>query len=170
MIGGVSTGMVLDLMLAGLLAAVIVYAVILNRKLAALRQGKEELRALITDFVTASESARAGMAEMRHAAENVGRDLDGMMDDAKALREDLSFLIERGSAVADRMEGDVRASRTAVGPAPVREPARAERPAKPARIARDAAPARTARDAAYDEGEPGPDAMNRLRRILEATR
>lgn len=164
MTGGLSTAMVLDLLLAGLLAAVIVYAVILNRKLAALRQGKEELRALISDFVAASETARTGMAEMRHAAENAGRNLNEVMGDAKALRDDLSFLIERGGVVADRMEQNVRASRAAPAavssPAPAREPVR-ERPATHGR---------TARDEAYDQGEPGPEAMNRLRRILEATR
>lgn len=164
MIGGLSTGMVLDLLLAGLLAAVIVYAVILNRKLAALRQGKEELRALVDDFVAASETARNGMAEMRYAAENAGRDLNEVVSDAQALRDDLSFLIERGGVVADRMEQNVRANRiapaAASGPTPPKEPVRAK-PAKPAR---------TARDDAYDQGEPGPDAMNRLRRILEATR
>src|SRR5690606_33851838 len=96
------------LLLAGLLVATIAYAVLLNRRLAALRRDKEAFRALVADFTNASEKACTGMSEMRAASETTGKALKDMMDDAQALRDDLSFLIERGGAMADRLEEDVR--------------------------------------------------------------
>lgn len=148
-----TAAMVLDLLLAGLLVATIVYAVLLNRRLAVLRRGKEELRALIADFVTASEKARVGMSEMRAASETTGRALKEMVEEAQALREDLGFLIERGGTMADRLEQDVRSNR-----------ARAPSASTVASPGAGAAKA-TAADAAAPN-----DPIVKLRRILEATR
>lgn len=106
-----TAGIVLDLMLAGLLTATIVYAVVLNRRLDALRRAKDEMRAMIDDFSAAAEKARTGMDALRDAGDSSGRTLKPLIDQAQALREDLGFLIERGSVVADRLAEDVRGAR-----------------------------------------------------------
>jgi hypothetical protein len=106
-----TAGILIDLLLAGLMAATIVYAVRLNRKLAAFRQGKEEFRALIDEFNAATESARVGLDDLRQLSEGAGPSLKGIVDEARALREDLGFLVDRGAAVADRLVHDVRSTR-----------------------------------------------------------
>lgn len=103
----------IDLMLAALMVATIVYAVILNRRLAAFRQGKEELQALIADFTAATEKARAGLDQLRDANAESAKVLGGVIAEAKSLREDLGFLVDRGAAVADRLAYDGRATRQA---------------------------------------------------------
>jgi hypothetical protein len=115
-----TTALLIDLLLAGLLVATIVYAVILNRRLGAFRQGKEELRALIVEFNAATERARVGMDELREASEGMGQSLHATLGEARALRDDLGFLVERGAVVADRLVHDVRARRE---PAPAAKPA-----------------------------------------------
>ncbi len=142
--------MMLDLMLAALLVATIVYAVILNRRLGALRDGREEMRALIADFTAATEKARAGMDELRAASDVSGRGLKEMIEESRALREDLGFLIERGGVVADRLEGGVRGARRA------------------GEAAHDAARAPSNSNPAPSNSNDDP--VQKLRRILEATR
>lgn len=148
-----TVALALDLLLVALLAATVVYAVLLNRRLAALRAGNEELKAAIAEFTAASEKAHHGMAEMRAAGETTGRALEAILAEAGTLRDDLGFLVERGAAVADRLEHDARAAR-----------ARASAPAAPE--GRGVREDRTRRP-----GPPaGDDPVARLRRILEATR
>lgn len=106
-----NSSILLDLLLAGLMVATIVYAVALNRRLTAFRQGKDEMRAMIADFTAAIENARASMGQLKEATEASAKSLDGLIIEAKVLRDDLGFLIERGSAVADRLAGDPRAVR-----------------------------------------------------------
>lgn len=108
-----TTTILIDLMLAALMVATIVYAVILNRRLSAFRQGKEELRALIADFTVATEKARAGLDQLRDVSDESAKALDGVIAEAKSLREDIGFLIDRGAAVADRLAYDGRSTRQA---------------------------------------------------------
>jgi hypothetical protein len=111
-----TVALVIDLMLAALMVATIVYAIVLNRRLAAFRRGKDEMMALIADFTEATEKAHRGTEALRGAAEASGQALDGSIREAKALREDLGFLIERGAAVADRLVHDTRGARQAPPP------------------------------------------------------
>lgn len=106
-----STEMMLDALVAVLLAGTIVYAMILNRRLKAVREGKEELLSLIQAFNQATEKARASTDGLRQLGDGTASRLHDMVGEARALRDDLGFLIERGGVIADRLEGDVSAAR-----------------------------------------------------------
>lgn len=106
-----TTEVLLDGLLAVLLVATILYAAILNRRLTHLRQGREELRTLIVEFTSATDRAHSGMESLRQASEISGGELKECVDRAQALRDDLSFLLERGTKVADRLVGSVSAAR-----------------------------------------------------------
>lgn len=114
-----SVGVLLDVAVAGLLVATIVYAIVLNRRIVGLQKGREELAALIGQFEKSTEAARKGTEALRDLSEASATRLKILMDDAQALRDDLGFLIERGGAIADRIERDVRkdGQGLAVGPA-----------------------------------------------------
>ena len=122
----------LDVIVAVLLVATIVYAAMLNRRLAGLRSNKAELEALIHSFGEACARAEAGVKTLRTATDEATR-LQQYLDRSQALRDDLSFLLDRGSNLADRLEGGVRSARTEVqgrpAPAPSHAPAAEAEPA-----------------------------------------
>jgi hypothetical protein len=128
----VTLSLFLDVIVAVLLVATIVYAAMLNRRLAGLRSNKAELEALIHSFGEACARAEAGVKTLRTATDEATR-LQQYLDRSQALRDDLSFLLDRGSNLADRLEGGVRSARTEVqgrpAPAPSHAPAAEAEPA-----------------------------------------
>jgi hypothetical protein len=116
----VTLSLFLDVIVAVLLVATIVYAAMLNRRLAGLRSNKAELEALIHSFGEACARAEAGVKTLRTATDEATR-LQQYLDRSQALRDDLSFLLDRGSNLADRLEGGVRSARSEVQarPAPI---------------------------------------------------
>tara|TARA_Y100001960_G_C14728363_1_gene856116 strand:- start:1129 stop:1626 length:498 start_codon:yes stop_codon:yes gene_type:complete len=96
--------LVLDILLALLLAVTIGYAIILNKRLEALRSDKDELRRLAGDFAETTKSAEIGISELRSKSDI----LDGSIKRAESLRDDLVFLMERGNSTADRLENVLR--------------------------------------------------------------
>ena len=109
--GGFSLPVAVGAIVAGLLVATIVYAVVLNRKLTVLRSAKGEMEALVARFAEATAQAENCIQTLKtHAAES-GASLDGMVSRAHGLADDLSFLIERGNSLANRLEGAIESGR-----------------------------------------------------------
>ncbi len=104
-------GFILDVLFAGLLVATLVYVARLNRRLDALRAGREEFETLIKHFAVATEQAQANVTAMKAAAEGAGRGLQDEIDRARGLREDLAFLAERANGLADQLEGAISRGR-----------------------------------------------------------
>ena len=121
----------LDLLFVGLLAATLIYIARLNRRLDALRAGREEFEALVKRFTTATEQAQANIGAMKAAAEGTGKSLQEEIDRARGLREDLAFLADRANGLADQLELAITRSRPAPIPA-----AQAAPQAAPSNIAR----------------------------------
>lgn len=103
----VSFSIALDIIVAVLLAITIGYGVVLNRKLGNLRNFKSELESLSAKFGDATARADDSVGKLKKTATG----LQGNMDKARSLRDDLVFLIDRGNATADRLEGVVRDAR-----------------------------------------------------------
>ena len=97
----------LDILLAVLLVATIGYAMVLNRKLGNLRRHKEELEGLAATFSQSTARANDSIARLKNSTAGL------QTDTAKAagLKDDLKFLIDRGTSAADRLEAAVRESR-----------------------------------------------------------
>lgn len=144
-----------DAIIAVLLVATIVYAAILERKLSALRAAKQEMASLITRFGESTRRAESGLAEIRQTAEETGRTLQQAVDKGNSLADDLVFLVERGDAVAGRLErGTTKRQGRAESP-PVNPPSAAKSAAGPtakaapaAKEAAEAGPERTPEQAA----------------------
>lgn len=116
---------ILDVVLAALLAAVILYGLKLNRHLSALRQSREELKGLLEEFARSTDRAEAALDGLKRGArENIAA-VKESVDQAERLKDDLVFLTKRGEAAADRLEAGITASRKG-GPAPKGEGARGE--------------------------------------------
>jgi uncharacterized protein DUF6468 len=119
----VGFSMVLDIMVAGLLVVTISYAVMLNRRLRTLRQDKSELEKLAIKFADATVRAEESTSRLKKTAE----ELRNGIDKARSLRDDLKFLIDRGSSTCDRLEDSVRVARKEVPPGPREVPREVQR-------------------------------------------
>lgn len=139
----------LDVLIAGLLAATIFYAVALNRKLGELRNNKAEMEAMVNHLVQTTERAEHGLAELKAAAQEKGEDLSQKVSDARALSDDLGFLVDKGTSLADRMERQIGAARKVTADPRGVEPMGLHEAAKPANGA--AKPAGTGAPAAQRE-------------------
>ena len=106
-----------DAIVAVLLIATISYAAVLNRRLAVLRSDRDKLAELVKNLATATQRAEAGVASLKAAAADTGRQLEKKVEQARSLRDDLAYMIERGVTVADRLEGMLRAKREEPKPA-----------------------------------------------------
>jgi hypothetical protein len=118
--------LLLEGLLAVLLVATIAYAVMLDRRLRTLRQSRDEMQALLASFTAATAHAQAGLVALRETGQTTTRDLQGDIERAKSLRDDLSFLLDRGNSLADRLEGGIGAARVAVKSATPRPESRAK--------------------------------------------
>lgn len=112
-----SPTVLLDVVIVALLVPTIVYAVILNRRLDALRRNRDDLGRMILAFNEATVRAEAGIPKMKRAVEEVGETLRETMEKAHNLRDDLAFMTERADSMANRLEGHLREARGALKPA-----------------------------------------------------
>ncbi len=107
-----TTGTILDIVVILLLVPTIIYAVILNRKLVALRRSREELSKVVNSFNEATMRAEAGIPKLKKATTEANLTLKDRVEKAQTLRDDLAFMIERAEELAGRVEGAVRAARS----------------------------------------------------------
>ncbi len=96
--------LLLDGLVAVLLVATIAYAALLNRRLGILRKGKEELREIVNSFDTAMTRIEAGLGKLKQAGNPTSGELKELVAEARVLRDELSFLLDRGGALASRLE------------------------------------------------------------------
>lgn len=112
----------LDLALIGLLAATLFHALRLERALGVLRRDRAALEELVAGFNASTRQAEQGIERLRTAADGAGRQIARQVDAAEGLKDDLTFLTERGERLADRLDTLVRAARQ-IGPDAPRSPA-----------------------------------------------
>lgn len=99
--------MVLDVSVAGLLAATIFYCIKLNMRIKLLQDSKSELAQLIQQFDESTQQAVASIQEIQRASRKIGENIQTKLDKANYLANDLEFMIERASKTADRIEQQI---------------------------------------------------------------
>ncbi len=99
-----------------LLGAALPLAWRLNASLSRLRGEREALAEAAASLGDATRAAESALLRLRAAAELAGRQVAEKTAAAEPLREDLRYLVERGETIADRLDGAVRAARTADAP------------------------------------------------------
>jgi len=102
---------VLDLALLLLLGVTLFHAVRLERALGVLKRDRAVLEGLVAGFNDSTRQAEIGVERLRTATEGAGRAIARQIEHAQRLRDDLSFLSERGEKLAERLEASVRAAR-----------------------------------------------------------
>ncbi|NQU55603.1 MAG: hypothetical protein HQ513_00110 [Rhodospirillales bacterium] len=127
--------LVFDVAFAVLLVITIGYAVVLNRKLGNLRKHKEELERLAATFSQSTARADDSIQRLKSTTDVLQKGIEK----AQSLRDDLTFLIDRGTMAADRLEEGVRGTRNRTEGV---EPAPAKSPSEPVETISDAIAAR----------------------------
>src|ERR1700761_168633 len=103
--------LLLDILVSALLVATICYAWMLNRRLDQLRGNRDDMAKVITAFNDATQRAEASIPRLKRAAEEAGLAVQERVEKAQLLRDDLAFMIERGDALANKLEDQVRQAR-----------------------------------------------------------
>jgi len=106
-----SFSLTLEIILALLLVVMIWYSVILNRRLTRFRGNREQMEKLAATFNDATTRATASIGDLRIASDA----LQDQLAKAESLRDDLVFLVDRGTIAADRLEENVRLARDEQG-------------------------------------------------------
>lgn len=140
-LSGLSMGLMLEGIVAVLLAATIGYCATLDRRLSAMRSGQDGLRDLIRDLSAATDEAAAAIARLREAGDATGHTLGEQVKRGKALADELGLMVEAGNRIADRLTA-AEPRRAAPAPMPARTVPQAQ-PATGPRAAATIAPRET---------------------------
>ena len=90
-----------------LLAATLVYCMVLERRLSAVRKGQEGLKSTIGDLNASIARASQTLHALQAAAATTGETLDIKTTAARAAIDELSLLTASGERIASRMENSV---------------------------------------------------------------
>lgn len=116
--------LLLDITIALLLAAALVFAARFNRKLDTARRDWATLKPLAADFQEATVRVEEGIGRLKVSTEALAAESER----ARTLTDDLRYLIERAETAATRLENGIRASRSQEAATPrIRPMARAGR-------------------------------------------
>jgi len=106
-----SAQFLLEGVLVLLLATTLFHAVRLERALGVLKRDRAVLEDLVAGFNDSTRAAEAGVERLRASTDGAGRQIARQIEQAQRLRDDLTFLSERGERLAERLEGAVRSAR-----------------------------------------------------------
>jgi ABC-type transporter Mla subunit MlaD len=107
-------GLIVELALTGLLAVTLIYCIVLERRLAAVRRGQEGLKSTIGELNTAITNAGASMRALKATASGAADTLDERLARARSIIDELSLLTASGERIAERFDrsADARSTRT----------------------------------------------------------
>ena len=78
-----------------------------------LKRDRVALTELVTSFSASTQAAETGIERLQAATEGPGRQIQKLLESGTTLKEDLTFLVQRGEGLADRLDDCVRAARSA---------------------------------------------------------
>jgi hypothetical protein len=103
----ISLAMAVELVLSGLLAATLLYCIVLERRLAAVRKGQNGLKKMIGELNSAIAGAAASLRALKTVAADAAGTLDERLRRARGLADELSLLTNSGERIAQRFDRTV---------------------------------------------------------------
>ena len=97
------TELILEGLVATLLAVTVGYCFVLNRRLSTLRNGQDGLLEVVRTLNMATEQARASVRELHDTGETTGERLSEKVARAQVIADELSLIVESGNNLADRL-------------------------------------------------------------------
>ena len=95
---------ILESALTLLLAATLVYCIVLERRLAAVRKGQDGLKTMIGELNAAISGAGASLRALKSAASSAAETLDERLRRARLLADELALLSASGERIAERFD------------------------------------------------------------------
>ncbi|MBQ8465808.1 MAG: hypothetical protein IJ545_07360 [Alphaproteobacteria bacterium] len=103
--------LVINLLIIALLIPTIIYAYRLNKNLTILRENQSSLSRLISSLNEATVKAESSIPKLRNVTEQSSQNLQDVVESAKSLKDDLTFINERADNLADRLENVIHDGR-----------------------------------------------------------
>jgi hypothetical protein len=107
-----SLELIINLLIIVLLVPTIIYAYKLNKNLTILRENQNSLSRLISSLNDATLKAENSIPKLKSVTEVSSQNLLDVVDNAKSLKEDLTFINERADNLADRLENVIHDGRS----------------------------------------------------------
>ena len=98
-----------------LLSLTLIYCIVLERRLAAVRKGQEGLKTTIGELNAAISGAGASLRALKSAAGESAELLDTRLKRARALADELALLSSSGERIAERFDRAVRPAKRSRG-------------------------------------------------------
>jgi hypothetical protein len=76
-----------------------------------LKRDRTVLQEMVESFNTSTRQAEQGIERLRATSEGAGRHIARQLEEARAVKDDLTFLLDRGERTADRLDALVRGAR-----------------------------------------------------------
>jgi hypothetical protein len=108
---------ILELALTVLLSLTLIYCIVLERRLAAVRKGQEGLKSTIGDLNAAISGAGASLRALKSAAGEAAELLDTRLKRARGLADELALLSSSGERIAERFDRAVTSAKPQPRPA-----------------------------------------------------
>lgn len=96
--------LVMDILLLLFLAGTMFFAWHLSRSLNAFRKGRKDLDRLVQDLARHIDTAERSIAGMKNTAKDSGKGLQSLIEQTKALSDELQLMTESGDNLASRLE------------------------------------------------------------------
>lgn len=107
---------ILNLIVAVLLVGTMVFAYVLNNRLKKLRSNKEEVDAAILRFDQSVTRAEETIVFLRDVSSKSYSSLSETVQQAQSLRDEISFMLERGEGLAQSLDDKIRITRRDLTP------------------------------------------------------
>lgn len=120
-------GLIVESMVAILLATTIGYCVILNQRLKRLHSDRDQLRKMVADLVQATSLANAAVTELKTAAVEADAVLQARLQEAEKFGVELANHVNAGQQIMDKIARITTMARSTPGAA-VLEPRPVEAP------------------------------------------
>lgn len=108
---GLPFGLIVESLVAILLATTIGYCVVLNQRLKRLHSDRDQLRKMVTDLITATNLANSAIKELKTTALEAEQVLQGRLDEAERFGIELAQHVSAGQQVMDKIARITSAAR-----------------------------------------------------------
>jgi hypothetical protein len=100
----ITPSIIVELALCALLAVTLIYCIVLERRLAAVRKGQDGLQSVVGELNGAITNAGASMRALKATAAGAADTLDERLARARNLIDELSLLTASGERIAERFD------------------------------------------------------------------
>ncbi|MDX1974885.1 MAG: DUF6468 domain-containing protein [Rickettsiales bacterium] len=111
MMSGIVANLLVNLIMVALLMVTISYCWMLNRRIKVLQDSKSELAQLLRYFDESTQRASDSIVSLQNTSKKIGDNIQGRLEKANDMLDDLAFMIEKGNKVANQIEAGLAVQR-----------------------------------------------------------